>query len=84
MLNLEDVTLIAATGVAIEETLQALKFSKTHVNFKEVKLITNKTVTDSEIDCIIDGSIDFSSKNAYSKFIIFYKNIIKRTKNNRV
>jgi hypothetical protein len=71
MLNLKDITLIAATGVKVGETLKALKFSSTHINFKEVKLITNQKVTDSEIECVIDKTIDFSSRKQYSKFIVY-------------
>ena len=71
MIDLKDVTLISATGIEIKKTLQALKFSKTHINFKEIKLITNQKITDSEIECVFDKSIDFSSRKAYSKFIVY-------------
>lgn len=71
MLDLKDVTLIAATGFKVDETLKALKFSSTHINFKKVKLITNQKVTNSAIECILDDNIDFSSRDAYSKFIIY-------------
>jgi hypothetical protein len=68
MIKLDDVTLISVACVRVERTLKALKFSKKNIEFGSVKLLTNETITDDEIEIIKIEKLDYEG---YNKFIIY-------------
>jgi hypothetical protein len=73
-IKLENVTLVCVTSVNVERAINALKYSCRGIDFKEVKLLTDKDISDSKI--IVEKIIPLDL-NGYSKFIVYdlYKHI---------
>lgn len=76
MLNLKNVTLVAASSIKIDETIKALEKSYQFINFYDVKLITDKNIIHEKIkvkNCPLINNID-----EYSRFMIYeLKNYIE-------
>jgi|TARA_R110000823_G_scaffold268948_1_gene388750 hypothetical protein len=79
MLNLNNITIVCATSVRIDESIHALQESAKHGNFADVKLITH--TSDGELPHAPEGikveQCDKLTYKGYSKFIIYdlYKHI---------
>lgn len=71
MLNLENITLVAVSSVKIDETIKALKYSMSGINFGKVLLISHEKPNDLP-DNIEFGLIDkMNNINEYSYNIIY-------------
>lgn len=70
-LDLPDVTLVAATSVALKATIRALDASIAQVNFGKVLLLTDKKPADSDTATICWRAIDpMRSRADYSRFML--------------
>lgn len=69
-MRLENVTLVSMTSVDIDRTIKALEYSYKNIDFKSVKLITDRKISHSEIEvCEINkmNNIDEYSYNMVYK-----------------
>ena len=67
MLNLDKVTLVAATSIYEKETIYALEKSSENINFSDIMLFTDKEITHSKINIKKIEKLDLAG---YNKFIL--------------
>ena len=75
MIELNNVTLVAVACIRVKETLKALKYSMSGINFKNVKLLTSAVNSSLSSSSFIDGieciKIDNLDYIGYNKFMVY-------------
>jgi hypothetical protein len=74
MIDLNNVTLVSVTSVNIDRAIKALNYSSKDINFGEILLLTDKTISTNNIKTVKIEQLDYID---YSRFIVYdlYKHI---------
>lgn len=71
MKKIHDVTLVSVGSIKIEETLYALRYSMSKIQFAQSIFLTSAPIKQSFKDINIESIPEISSVDEYSKFIIY-------------